>query len=100
MSNHGNWFTSGNQNKEMKVLAQSYDWLLFLTDDGLAQFITDLLDFHNKWVSDEDVKNDIVCFTIREIKACIQSYIEEQKTNGFKIVRVIYGSRYEKEKKK
>lgn len=43
VSNHGNWFTSGNQNKEMKVLAQSYDWLLFLTDDGLAQFITDLL---------------------------------------------------------
>lgn len=25
VSNHGNWFTSGNQNKEMKVLAQSYD---------------------------------------------------------------------------
>ena len=43
VSNHGNWFTEGNQNKEMKVLAQSYDWLLFLTDEGLAQFITDLL---------------------------------------------------------
>lgn len=43
VSNHGNWFTSGNQNKEMKVLAQSYDWLLFLTDEGLAQFIIDLL---------------------------------------------------------
>ena len=43
VSNHGNWFTAGNQNKEMKVLAQSYDWLLFLTDEGLAEFITDLL---------------------------------------------------------
>lgn len=43
VSNHGNWFTAGNQNKEMKVLAQSYDWLLFLTDEGLAQFIIDLL---------------------------------------------------------
>lgn len=43
VSNHGNWFTSGNQNKEMKVLSQSYDWLLFLTDDALAQFITDTL---------------------------------------------------------
>ena len=43
VSNHGNWFTSGNQNKEMKVLSQSYDWLLFLTDEGLAQFIIDLL---------------------------------------------------------
>ena len=27
----------------MKVLAQSYDWLLFLTDEGLAKFIKDLL---------------------------------------------------------
>ena len=26
-SNHGNWFTSDNQNKELRVLAQSCDWL-------------------------------------------------------------------------
>jgi len=43
VSNHGNWFTSENQNKELKVLSQSYDWLLFLTDSGLAQFIDRLL---------------------------------------------------------
>ena len=43
ISNHGNWFTSENQNKETKVLSQSYDWLLFLTDDGLTQFINDAL---------------------------------------------------------
>lgn len=43
VSNHGNWFTADNKNKELKVLAASYDWLLFLTDYGLAQFITDLL---------------------------------------------------------
>ena len=43
VSNHGNWFTSDNHNKELKVLAQSYDWLLFLTDVGLAEFITELL---------------------------------------------------------
>ncbi len=43
VSNHGNWFTSENQNKELRVLAQSYDWLLFLTDHGLAKFIDDLL---------------------------------------------------------
>lgn len=43
VSNHGNWFTSENQNKELKVLAESYDWLLFLTDEGFATFITDLL---------------------------------------------------------
>lgn len=43
VSNHGNWFTADTQHKEMKVLAQSYDWLLFLTDDGLAEFIEDVL---------------------------------------------------------
>lgn len=43
VSNHGNWFTAENQNKELKVLSQSYDWLMFLTDFGLAQFIDDLI---------------------------------------------------------
>ncbi len=43
VSNHGNWFTAGTQNKELRVLAQSYDWLLFLTDRGLAQFIHKLI---------------------------------------------------------
>lgn len=43
VSNHGNWFTSETPNKELKVLAQSYDWLLFLTDGGISEFITELL---------------------------------------------------------
>lgn len=43
VSNHGNWFTSDNHNKELKVLAQSYDWLLFLTDQALSEFIDQLL---------------------------------------------------------
>ena len=43
VSNHGNWFTSQNPNKELEVLAQSYDWLLFLTDEGLARFVDTLL---------------------------------------------------------
>ncbi len=43
VSNHGNWFTAEDHNKELKVLAQSYDWLMFLTDNGLAQFIDELL---------------------------------------------------------
>ncbi len=43
VSNHGNWFTAEDHNKELKVLAQSYDWLLFLTDHGLAEFVTELL---------------------------------------------------------
>lgn len=31
------------RNKETHVLAQSYDWLLFLADEGLAMFIDTLL---------------------------------------------------------
>lgn len=42
-SNHGNWFTSETPNKELLVLKQSYDWLLFLTDEGLSQFVQDLI---------------------------------------------------------
>jgi hypothetical protein len=43
VSNHGNWFTAEDHNKELRVLAHSYDWLLFLTDVGLCQFIEKLL---------------------------------------------------------
>ena len=43
VSNHGNWFSTDDQSKELKVLAQSYDWLLFLTDAGISRFVDDLL---------------------------------------------------------
>lgn len=43
VSNHGNWFTSENPNKELVVLSDAYDWLLFLTDEGIAMFIDELL---------------------------------------------------------
>lgn len=43
VSNHGNWFTGDDHNKELKVLAQSYDWLIFLTDEGITQFIEDVI---------------------------------------------------------
>ena len=43
VSNHGNWFTSNNPNKELVVLRDAYDWLLFLTDVGIATFIDELL---------------------------------------------------------
>ena len=43
VSNHGNWFTAQDHNKELRVLAQSYDWLLFLTDQGLGEFVSELL---------------------------------------------------------
>ncbi len=53
VSNHGNWikknkngyleFGEEHFQKELMVLAHSYDWLLFLTDKGLSEFIEQLL---------------------------------------------------------
>lgn len=53
VSNHGNWikkdgdgkltFSEDLFQKELMVLAHSYDWLLFLTDQGLSEFIDKLL---------------------------------------------------------
>lgn len=43
VSNHGNWFTKDNMNKELLVLKDSYDWLIFLTDDGIAEFVYDTI---------------------------------------------------------
>ena len=77
ISNHGNWFTSENQNKELKVLAQSYDWLIFLTDNGIGEFITDLLIKPNK-------KNK----PIKE--AFNNSYNENKKGNIFTKVKIDY----------
>ncbi|MDI6765336.1 MAG: hypothetical protein QME52_00665 [Bacteroidota bacterium] len=75
VSNHGNWFTSHNQNKELKVLAQSYDWLLFLTDKGLAEFIDKLLFKPIKKYQ-----------PIRE--AFISSYVAGKKKNQFTKVQM------------
>ena len=75
VSNHGNWFTSENPNKELKVLAQSYDWLIFLTDKGLSEFIDNLL-----FNPIEEYK------LIRE--TFLLSYLEGKKKNQFTKVQM------------
>ena len=77
ISNHGNWFTSEHQNKELKVLAQSYDWLIFLTDKGIGEFITDLL-----------IKPKKENLPIKE--AFNKSYNENKKGNIFTKVKMDY----------
>ncbi len=76
VSNHGNWFTSEDHNKELKVLSQSYDWLLFLTDVGLVRFANDLLLSPSK-------KYEV----IRE--AFINSYTGEKSGNKFTKVQIL-----------
>jgi len=77
VSNHGNWFTSDNHNKELKVLAQSYDWLIFLTDVGLTEFITELLLEPKPLL--EPARN-----------AFLASYSAEKKKNSFTKVQISY----------
>ena len=63
-------------------------------DEKDEKFISDLINFHKIWTSNEQRKNEIACFTIREIAATVKAYIDEGKKNSFKIVKVIYASRY------
>lgn len=77
VSNHGNWFTSDNHNKELKVLAQSYDWLVFLTDEGLSDFITELL-------------LDPTPLLKPARNAFLASYTAEKKKNRFTKVQMDY----------
>lgn len=93
VSNHGNWFDhkSQNHNKELKVLAQSYDWLLFLTDAGVAQFIDELL-FHpteglsaarDAFLASYTGKKGVNQFTKKQLSlaadAALQSYFNSRK---------------------
>lgn len=75
VSNHGNWFTGDNQNKELKVLAQSYDWLVFLTDAGLSRFVEELILGPTKEFG--PIK-----------KAFISSYAADKKKNQFTKVQM------------
>jgi hypothetical protein len=79
VSNHGNWFTSGNQNKELRVLAQSYDWLIFLHDKGMLEFYTDLLSKPSRQYT-----------PVRE--AFLASYEEGRSGNRFTKVKMEYGA--------
>ncbi len=91
VSNHGNWFTSENHNKELKVLAQAYDWLLFLTDAGIFQFIDELL-FHpsqelsaarEAFLASYTGKRGVNQFTKKQLSlpadAALQSYFRSRK---------------------
>ncbi|CAD6493023.1 MAG: hypothetical protein DIAAKJNI_00430 [Candidatus Argoarchaeum ethanivorans] len=75
VSNHGNWFTAEDHNKELKVLAQSYDWLLFLTDEGLTEFIEEVI-----FNPTEKYKNIKDAFTA--------SYTTNKKKNQFTKVQM------------
>lgn len=75
VSNHGNWFTSDNPNKEMKVLSHSYDWLLFLEDTGITEFVEETI-----LKPSEKYKNIKMAFK--------SSYCKNKKSNQFTKVQM------------
>lgn len=75
VSNHGNWFTAEDHNKELKVLAQAYDWLIFLADAGITEFVDDLI--LNPSSEYKDIK-----------KAFLASYSSKKKGNQFTKVQM------------
>ena len=54
--------------------------------------LKDLVDFHNEWSNLEERKNDILCFTVREIEATINAI--KNGENITEAILSIYGSRY------
>ena len=56
------------------------------------QIIKELVYFHDEWSNQEERKNDILCFTIREIEATINAVIKGE--NIKEAILSIYGSRY------
>ena len=65
VSNHGNWFSAEDHNKELKVLAQSYDWLIFLTDQGITSFL-----------------NDVILNQVNEYKAINNAFLTSYKSDN------------------
>ncbi len=82
VSNHGNWFSTEDQNKEMKVLNQSYDRLIFLTDEGITTFVEELLIDAPKEYS--NIK-----------KAFLESYGPDKASNQFTKVKMNFLAHWE-----
>jgi MoxR-like ATPase len=61
---------------------------------GDNKILEDLVKFHKKWASSEDIKDDVQCFTVREIAASVKAFSEG--TNIYDTVMTIYGARYQK----
>ena len=64
-----------------------------------SEILKELVDFHDEWSNLDERKNDILCFTIREIEATINAVARGK--NIKEAILSIYGSRYKsKELKK
>ena len=81
-------FTEDELNKIAIGLANNFKF------KGDKKILEDLVKFHKKWASSEDIKDDVQCFTVREIAASVKAFSEG--TNIYDTVMTIYGARYQK----
>ena len=56
------------------------------------EILRDLVNFHDEWSNLKERKNDILCFTVREIEATINAIINGESIK--EAILCIYGSRY------
>ena len=61
---------------------------------GDCKILEDLVKFHKKWASSEEIKDDVQCFTVREIAASVKAFSEGM--NYYDTIMTIYGARYQK----
>ena len=58
------------------------------------KILEDLVKFHKKWSNIEDIKDDVQCFTVREIAASDKSIFRRNEL--FDTIMTIYSARYQK----
>ena len=61
---------------------------------GDEKVLEDLVKFHKNWSNSEEIKDDIQCFTIREIAASVKAFSEG--ANIVDTIMTIYGARYQR----
>ena len=64
---------------------------------GDENILIDLVKFHKRWSSLEEIKDDIIVFTIRQITTFIKALINNY--NPYNSVIYIYGAEYDEERK-
>jgi len=61
------------------------------------ELIYDIVQLHYEWSKQNESKNDVKCFTIREIETVIEAL--KENNNIYDTLMTVYGGRYPKEKK-
>ena len=74
--------------KIAKGLAENFKF------NGDKKILEDLVKFHKAWSNSDDIKDDVQCFTIREIAASVKAFSEG--SNIYDTIMTIYGARYPK----